>query len=88
MKQLLQRGDIILKEVFELPVGEHLVDELEDGLLIVLVELLNEPDLLCGGLVFSGHFLGHATAVIVEDASVAMPNKVAIFCRSSIERLH
>jgi len=54
---LSQRGDIILKEVFKLPVGRHLVDEFEDGLLVVLVRLLDEPDQL--GLAPSGGGRNH-----------------------------
>lgn len=38
----LQSCDIFLEEVFELFLGEHGVDELEDGLPVVVVELLEE----------------------------------------------
>ncbi len=41
---ILQCCHVFLKEVFKLLVGKHFVDQLENGLFIVLVKLLDEAD--------------------------------------------
>jgi hypothetical protein len=38
----LQRSDIFLIEFFELFIGEHFIDEFEDGLAVFVIELLKE----------------------------------------------
>jgi hypothetical protein len=48
----LQGGHVFLEELFELFGGKHLVDDLEDGLLVLLVEQLDQAHLFDGGFVF------------------------------------
>lgn len=60
---VLQCSDVFLEEVFEFFVGEHLVDELEDGLSIFVLELLDKPELFDGRLVLDVDFAGNVPVV-------------------------
>jgi hypothetical protein len=62
----LQRSNIFIEEVFEFFIGQHFIDEPEDGLFVLVIELLDEPHLLYGGFIFDDYFFGHP-AIIVND---------------------
>lgn len=59
----LQRSDVFLEEVLEFFVGEHLVDELEDSLPVLVLELLDKPELFDRGLVLDVDFGGNVPVV-------------------------
>lgn len=55
---LLQCGDVFLEEVFEFFVGEHLVDQVEDGLSVLFFKLLDKHELFDGSFVLDDDFGG------------------------------
>ena len=58
-----QSCDIILEEVFEFFVGEHLVDELEAGQSVFVLKLLDMPELFDGGFVLGDDFSWDAPVI-------------------------
>lgn len=62
----LKRSNILIKEVLELFIGKHFINELEDRLIVLFIELLGQPHLLHGSFIFDHYLLRHLP-IIVND---------------------
>jgi hypothetical protein len=49
----LQHGDILSKEVFKLFICQHFINQLENGLFVIIIKLLYEPHLFYCCFVFA-----------------------------------
>jgi hypothetical protein len=55
-----------MKQVFELFIGKHFINEFEDGLFVLLVDLLDQTHLLYCRLLFYNYLSGYPAIVALS----------------------